>query len=263
VSVRASARALAFALLAAGLPASGRGAELVVNWAPLAVTLDGYQIERRVDDPSSAFEPIARVEADATRFVDRELSAGVRYCYRVRGVRGERLTPPSQPLCNAAADSPVRSAAPETALADTAVAAGPAAVVVRDSISPQAGSAEAQSAPDSLAAPTTGEFREVKALQRPPPAYPHFAQLNGISGWVKLMFTVTAAGTTRDVRVTASEPPGVFDAAAVEAARRFVYSPRLENGTPVDRPNVETEITFTWIDRGGSLTTAPRPQAPR
>ena len=107
----------------------------------------------------------------------------------------------------------------------------------------------------SPAPPPGSQFREVKALSRPPPAYPSFAQLNGISGWVKLMFTVSADGRTRDIRVTAAEPPGVFDQAATTAATRFVYSPRVENGVPVDRPNVETEITFTWIDRGGSLTT--------
>lgn len=106
-------------------------------------------------------------------------------------------------------------------------------------------------------------MREVKAIRRPPPRYPQEAQLAGISGWVKLRFTVAADGTTRDVQVVLAEPPGVFDAAAIEAAQRFFYSPRTENGVAVDRPNVETEITFTWIDRGGALVIDPRRPASR
>lgn len=299
----ACARRLAFALLA-GSASVGSAAELVVNWAPLAVPVEAYQIERRVEDGQREFTPIARVGGDATRFADRGVTVGVRYCYRVRGLRGYRTSPPSPPLCNTARESaptpelvaepevepePESRAAPElrpelestlavepasdpTAADPERRAEASSAVQIVDAVTaPVDASARdasasiapaAESAPRSLPAPPRGEFREAKALRRPPPAYPQFAQLNGISGWVKLMFTVTAEGRTRDVRVVAAEPPGVFDAAAIDAAGRFVYSPRIENGAAVDRPNVETEITFTWIDRGGSLTTGRRP-APR
>jgi hypothetical protein len=88
--VRASGRRLVLALLAAVAPAAGVAAELVVSWAPLAVPHDGYQVERRIDEPDAPFLAIARVGGDATRFVDRGVRPGVRYCYRVRGLRGER-----------------------------------------------------------------------------------------------------------------------------------------------------------------------------
>jgi len=232
--MNAAARTLLCAAAGIGLVASAApAAELVIEWAPLSGTVESYEVERRVEDAGEEFKPIARIAGDTTRFTDRSASAGVRYCYRVRGVRGERRSPPSPPLCNVASEA----------------------------------RAEAAPAVERETAPPTpersGEFREVKALRRPPPSYPVKAQLEGLSGWVKLIFTVTAAGSTRDIRVSASDPPGVFDQAAIEAAQRFVYAPRLENGVPVDRPNVETEITFTWIDRGGSLTTERRSPAPR
>jgi protein TonB len=233
-----TARGLAVVLLAIVTSAPARAAELVVAWAPLAAAVDGYQIERRVDEPGEPFKPIARVASSATRFTDQSVSPGVRYCYRVRGVRGYEMSPPSPPLCNAAAE---RAAGVPLELESTV---------------PEPAPVTATPAPP-------GENREAKALHRPPPKYPIEAQLGGISGWVKLAFTVTSTGSTRDVRVVASEPPGVFDRAAIDAAERFVYAPRLENGVPVDRPNVETEITFTWIDRGGSLTTGRRSPAPR
>jgi TonB family protein len=217
-------------------------AELVVAWAPLGVTVEAYQVERRVDDAGESFKPIARVAAGETRFMDRSVEAGVRYCYRVRGVRGERQSPPSPPLCNVASES-MAAAAPAIATEPAATAATTAAATPRPE--------------------PRGEFREVKALRRPPPSYPVRAQLEGLSGWVRLNFTVTAAGSTRDIRVTAADPPGVFEEAAIEAAERFVYAPRLENGVAVDRPNVETEITFTWINRGGTLTSERRSPAPR
>ncbi|HEY8119962.1 MAG TPA: TonB family protein [Myxococcota bacterium] len=231
----ASVRALIAGLVAGGVAALAQAAELVVEWAPLAARVEAYQIDRRVDDPGEEWKPLARVGGDATRFTDRSASAGVRYCYRVRGLRGYQMSPPSPPLCNVASE----------AVAAVAEAAEPA---------PE---------PPPTPPPPRGEDREVKAIRRPPPAYPPGAQLQGISGWVKLRFTVTAQGATRDIQVVGAEPPGVFDQAALDAAQRFVYAPRLENGVAVDRPNVETEITFTWIDRGGILTTDGRPRAPR
>jgi len=222
------ARQLACATLGVLLSSSAFDAELLVEWGRLSAEVDGYQIERRLGIANDPFEPIARVDTFETRFRDRDVKVGVRYCYRVRGVRGDQVSPPSPELCSVA-----RESEPEPAPAP------------------------------APAPPPRGEDREVKALRRPPPIYPREAQLRGLSGWVRLSFTVTAAGTTRDVRVLSSDPPGVFDQAALDAAQRFVYLPRLENDVPVDRPNVETEVTFTWIDRGGALINSPRRQGQR
>jgi protein TonB len=256
--VRAGARVIALAALADVLAARAGAAELVVQWAPLAAPVEAYQVERSAEGDAERFAPVARVPGNATRFTDRDVRPGVRYCYRVRGVRGERVSPPSPPLCNVASEpAPAREPTrPEVRISDSSSDVDSATTPDADTdaavLEPNPGGAP-ESTPRTSARPALGQTREVRALRRPPPAYPMQAQLDGLSGWVKVSFTVTADGSTRDVRVVASEPPGVFDAAAIEAAKRFLYAPRLENGVAVDRPNVETEFTFTWVERSGSL----------
>jgi hypothetical protein len=65
------------------------------------------------------------------------------------------------------------------------------------------------------------------------------------------------------VKVMASEPPGVFDQAATDAARQFLYSPRMENGVAVEGPTVETEITFQMENPGGTVRHDPDPRGRR
>lgn len=77
------------------------------------------------------------------------------------------------------------------------------------------------------------------------PQYPPAAQAAGISGRCTVEFTVTAAGTTRDVRPVACDPPGVFDSAAVAAARQFKYRPRERAGEPVEVAGVRNEFLFS------------------
>lgn len=86
--------------------------------------------------------------------------------------------------------------------------------------------------------------REYRALFRPEPAYPPRALARGIEGYVVLEFTVTAAGTTRDLRVLEASPTDVFDAAALAAARAFRYQPRIQAGAAVDVPGVRGRIRF-------------------
>lgn len=49
-----------------------------------------------------------------------------------------------------------------------------------------------------------------------------------------LKLLVRTDGSVGDVVVERSEPAGVFDAASVEAARRWRLDPRLEDGKPVE-----------------------------
>ena len=70
-------------------------------------------------------------------------------------------------------------------------------------------------------------------LSRQPPQYPYQAARRGIEGWVKVAFRVTAKGTVEDVRVLESEPPGVFDQAALDAVSRWRFKPRRVGGRAV------------------------------
>ncbi len=78
---------------------------------------------------------------------------------------------------------------------------------------------------------------------RAPPVYPRRAAERGLCGWVELMYTVTAAGGTRDAVVTSSSSK-MFERAAVKAALKYKYKPRQVGGKPVDVPNVPIRIKF-------------------
>jgi TonB family protein len=55
------------------------------------------------------------------------------------------------------------------------------------------------------------------------PAYPDGAQTRGVEGYVELELTVTALGDVENPRVTAAQPAGVFDQAALAAILRWRY----------------------------------------
>ena len=76
------------------------------------------------------------------------------------------------------------------------------------------------------------------------PEYPALAIRDEEEGWVHVQFTVTAAGGVRDVRVNDSEPPLVFDDAAIAAARQFRFEPQQDSGAPVDIEDVGYVFRF-------------------
>lgn len=85
--------------------------------------------------------------------------------------------------------------------------------------------------------------RDVMAISRTPPLYPISAKRRGIEGWVELAFTVTAAGSVKDVEVVRAEPPGVFDQAAISAIYRWKFRPRTVDGRPVSA-RVSQRLSF-------------------
>lgn len=76
------------------------------------------------------------------------------------------------------------------------------------------------------------------------PAYPPAAREAGIEGEVTLVYTVTAEGRVTDLRVLQSEPPGVFDQAALDAVRTWRYRPLRSGGEPVELTNVGSTLRF-------------------
>jgi periplasmic protein TonB len=76
------------------------------------------------------------------------------------------------------------------------------------------------------------------------PDYPPEAAARGIGGVVTVSFTVDVSGTTRDIKVEASNPEKLFDRAAVAAVRRWRYEPVEVNGVPTEVPT-RLAIRFT------------------
>jgi bla regulator protein blaR1 len=77
--------------------------------------------------------------------------------------------------------------------------------------------------------------------------YPPDAKSQGIGGLVKLRIHVTSDGTVDQVEVQSSEPQGVFDASAIEFAKRMTFSPARKGGKPVATWLV-LPIKFDWHD---------------
>jgi len=74
--------------------------------------------------------------------------------------------------------------------------------------------------------------RELTPLVRFPPQYPQAALLRKTEGSVLVRFTVTETGGVSDPEILRSDPPGVFDRAAIRAILRWKYQPQLVNGKP-------------------------------
>ncbi|NMP32825.1 energy transducer TonB [Thalassotalea sp. M1531] len=76
------------------------------------------------------------------------------------------------------------------------------------------------------------------------PIYPRRAQSRGIQGYVIVEFTVTTNGSVRDPKVVEAEPADIFNRAAMDAALKFKYKPRVVDGTPMEVAGVQNKITF-------------------
>ncbi len=90
-----------------------------------------------------------------------------------------------------------------------------------------------------------GEYLPIVKVK---PIYPRRAQTRGIEGYVLLQFTVTKTGAVADPVVIESEPRGIFDRAAINAALKFKYKPKVVNGEPIAVAGVPHRITFELAD---------------
>jgi len=76
------------------------------------------------------------------------------------------------------------------------------------------------------------------------PIYPRRAQSRGIEGYAIVEFTVTSNGSVRDPMVIEAKPEGVFDRAAMDAALKFKYKPRVVDGVAMAVSGVRNKISF-------------------
>ena len=77
--------------------------------------------------------------------------------------------------------------------------------------------------------------------------YPPRELLRGLSGDVTLRFTIDDDGTTKDIEVVESTS-GDFERPAVRALSKWRFVPQTENGSPVEKRDVQRVIRF---DRHG------------
>ena len=86
-----------------------------------------------------------------------------------------------------------------------------------------------------------GDYLPIVKVQ---PIYPRRALSRGIEGYVVVEFMVTKLGTTQDITVVEAKPQGYFERAAIKAAQKFKYKPKVINGEPVDVAGVRNIIRF-------------------
>ena len=89
---------------------------------------------------------------------------------------------------------------------------------------------------------------DASPLVRVLPSYPPLAIRRGLEGRVLIAFTIEKDGSVQDARVVASEPNGIFDAAALEAVRQWRYAPKIVEGEPVEQRDQRISIPFRLED---------------
>ena len=85
--------------------------------------------------------------------------------------------------------------------------------------------------------------RPARARRTIDPQYPISARRDGIEGYVTVRLSIGPSGRVKDVIVVDSEPIGVFEQSAREAARRFEFVPARVDGEAVTT-TVEKTIVF-------------------
>ncbi len=91
-----------------------------------------------------------------------------------------------------------------------------------------------------------GVVHAPRKIKDVPTVYPDAALQARIQGVVVLECTISANGRVEDVHVVQGRPP--LDAAAIEAVRKWVYTPTLVDGVPV---RVLMNVTVTFVLRKG------------
>jgi len=89
--------------------------------------------------------------------------------------------------------------------------------------------------------------RNAQPLVRIPPQYPPRAAERGTEGTCNMRFDVTPDGTPTNV-VAVNCTSSLFERASIRSVERWRYSPKVENGVPVARRGVETDIEFRMAD---------------
>ncbi len=125
-----------------------------------------------------------------------------------------------------------------------------AANAVTDLAERDAASGEGVAAPGTGAPDVTATREVLEIPHRPPPSYPAEAAAQNVSGRVMLLMDVAPDGSVSNIEVERSEPAGVFDAAAVSAARKWRFNPEMKDGQVVGG-RVRVPVDFRADGDGG------------
>jgi TonB family protein len=94
----------------------------------------------------------------------------------------------------------------------------------------------------AAAGDSSGEPKGLQPLIAGMPTYPETAQQRRVEGYVDVEFTVNAQGNVEQPRVVASQPSGVFDAAALAAVSRWRYPPAQDRAPQTLQQRVDFKL---------------------
>lgn len=87
---------------------------------------------------------------------------------------------------------------------------------------------------------------EYLPIVKVPPEYPRRALSRGIEGYCVVEYTVTKTGSVRDPKAVDCDT--LFETTSIQAALKFKYKPRVENGEPVEVHGVRNMFTYKLAD---------------
>ena len=76
------------------------------------------------------------------------------------------------------------------------------------------------------------------------PDYPLHALAKGREGVCLVNYTINTNGTVDDISVVEAECDSLFRNTSIQAAKSFVYKPRIKNGMPLKVQNVRNKFVF-------------------
>ncbi|MEZ5563941.1 MAG: TonB family protein [Gammaproteobacteria bacterium] len=87
-------------------------------------------------------------------------------------------------------------------------------------------------------------FSSLKVRRYVEPDYPRNSEGKRLAGWVDVRFGIDAVGRTTDLQVTAAEPAGLFEEAALAAARRWRFAPVEPPAGSAQKVRSEIRVRF-------------------
>lgn len=85
---------------------------------------------------------------------------------------------------------------------------------------------------------------DAKPIDRVVPKYPRGAARMGREGWAKLSFVIEKDGSVSNILVMDTVGHKAFAKKAIQALKKWKYSPALENGKPVQQCNTAVQLDF-------------------
>lgn len=238
-----NAAELLLALRARGRAEPGDAVALTDMQPELVIATEQAIDRSDADEAQRLVELLARIDASAPAIprlrlavrTMREAAAAARPVV-AGGPGGDAGAPRSRADASDAAPPlagpPARreAAAPRADAGATVAASPPAPAPATSATVPVAATGGASPAtarvePPPAAEPPARFAPALRLVQDVQPRYPARALGRELEGRVELMFTVRPDGSVADLRIVDAQPAGVFDQAALQAARRWRFAP--------------------------------------